>query len=72
MPREYEIGGVRWLSEAAREMARALHPLLAQIPRAELAESPEPLPVGAPVPKEASSLYRPMAIRLSGRCLSRT
>lgn len=62
MPREYEIGAVRWFSEAAREMSRALHPLLAQVPRVELAEGPEPLPVGAPLPNEASSLYRPMVI----------
>jgi len=62
MPREYEIGGVRWLSDAAREMSRALHPLLAQIPRVELAEGPEPLPDGATLPSEASSLYRPMVV----------
>jgi hypothetical protein len=62
MPREYEIGGVRWFSSAARELSRALHPLLAQIPRVELAEGPDPLPEGAPLPSEASSLYRPMAV----------
>lgn len=62
MPREYEIGGVRWFSNAAREMSRALHPLLAQIPRVELAEGPEPLSDGAPLPNEASSLYRPMVV----------
>jgi len=62
MPREYEIGGVRWFSNAAREMSRALHPLLAQIPRVELTEGPEPLPDGAPLPSEASSLYRPMVV----------
>lgn len=33
MPGEYEIGGVRWFSDASREMARALHPLLAQVTR---------------------------------------
>jgi hypothetical protein len=62
MPREYEIGGVRWFSHAARELSRALHPLLAQIPRVELAEGPEPLPEGAQLPSEASLLYRPMAV----------
>lgn len=63
IPREYEIGGVRWFSEASREMARALHPLLAQVTRSELAEGPPPQPDGAPLPSEASSLYRPMAVR---------
>ena len=63
MPREYEIGGMRWFSEAAREMARALHPLLAQVTRVELAEGPAPLPAGTPLPSEASSLYRPMALQ---------
>lgn len=62
IPCEYEIGGVRWFSDAAREMSRALHPLLAQIPRVELAEGPEPLADGAPLPSEASSLYRPLIV----------
>lgn len=63
MPREYEIGGVRWFSGAAREMARALHPLLAQVPREELAEGPPPQNEGAALPPEASSLYRPIATK---------
>ena len=63
MPREYDIGGVRWFSEASREMARALHPLLAQVTREELAEGPPPQAEGAALPAEASSLYRPMAVR---------
>lgn len=63
MPREYEIGGVRWLSDASREMARALHPLLAQVTREELAEGPPPWIEGAALPAEASSLYRPMAVQ---------
>lgn len=63
MPREYEIGGVRWFSDASREIARALHPLLAQVTREELAEGPPPQPDGAPLQDEASSLYRPMAVR---------
>lgn len=62
IPHEYEIGGVSWFSEAVREMSRALHPLLAQIPRVELAEDPPALPEGEPPPSEASSLYRPMTI----------
>jgi hypothetical protein len=62
MPREYEIGAVRWFSEAVKEMSRALHPLLAQIPRVELAEGPGPAADGAPLPMEASPLYRPMTI----------
>jgi len=62
MPREYEIGAVRWFSDAAREMSRALHPFLAQVPHVELAEGPEPPPGGAPLPSEASSLYRPMVV----------
>lgn len=63
MPREYDIGGARWFSEASREMARALHPLLAQITREELAEGPPPRAEGAALPAEASSLYRPMAVQ---------
>jgi hypothetical protein len=63
MPREYDIGGVRWFSDASREMARALHPLLAQVTREELAEGPPPQTDGAPLPAEASSLYRPMAVQ---------
>lgn len=63
MPREYDIGGVRWFSDAARELARALHPLLAQVTREELAEGPPPQVEGAELPAEASSLYRPMAVR---------
>lgn len=63
MPREYDIGGVRWFSNASREMARALHPMLAQVTREELAEGPPPLAEGAALPPEASSLYRPMAVR---------
>jgi hypothetical protein len=63
MPREYDIGGVRWFSEASRELARALHPLLAQVTREELAEAPPPQAEGDALPAEASSLYRPMAIR---------
>jgi hypothetical protein len=43
IPREYEVGGVWRFSDAAREKSRALHPLLAQIRRVELAEGPEPL-----------------------------
>ncbi|CAL8900627.1 hypothetical protein [Kocuria varians] len=63
MPREYEIGGVRWLSDASREMARALHPLLAQVTREELAEGPPPRIEDAAVPAEVSSLYRPMVVQ---------
>ncbi|GGC96864.1 hypothetical protein GCM10011512_24850 [Tersicoccus solisilvae] len=63
MPREYEIGGVRWLSHASQKMARALHPLLAQVTREELAEAPPPLADGASLPAEASSLYRSMAVQ---------
>jgi hypothetical protein len=63
MPREYDIGGVRWFSDASRELARALHPLLAQVTREELAEGPSPRAEGDALPAEASSLYRPMAIR---------
>lgn len=63
MPREYDIGGVRWFSDASREMARALHPLLAQVTREELAEGPPPQTEGAALPAEASSLYRPMAVQ---------
>jgi hypothetical protein len=63
MPREYDIGGVRWFSGASRELARALHPLLAQVTREELAEGPPPQAEGEAIPAEASSLYRPMAIR---------
>jgi len=63
MPREYEIGGVRWFTNATQEMARALHPLLAQVTRIELAEGPAPQPEGTPLPREASSLYRPMAVQ---------
>lgn len=63
IPREYEIGGVRWFSDAVSELSRALHPLLAQIPRVELAETPPAPPAdGAPLPTEASPLYRPMVI----------
>ncbi|MGL5823366.1 MAG: hypothetical protein ACRCYU_00655 [Nocardioides sp.] len=62
MPREYEIGGARWFSSALKELARTLHPLLAQIPRVELAEKPPALPDGTPPPREASPLYRPMTI----------
>lgn len=63
MPREYDIGGVRWFSEASRELARALHPLLAQVTREELAEVPSPRAQGDALPAEASLLYRPIAIR---------
>jgi hypothetical protein len=63
IPREYDIGAVRWFSAAARELSRALHPLLAQIPRVELAEGPAAPPADhAPLPSEASPLYRPMVI----------
>lgn len=63
MPREYDIGGVRWFSDASRELARALHPLLAQVTREELVEGPPPRTEDAPLPDEASSLYRPVAVR---------
>lgn len=63
MPREYDIGGVRWFSKASRELSRALHPLLAQVTREELAEGPPPQTEGDALPAEASSLYRPMAFR---------
>lgn len=63
MPREYDIGGVRWFSDASRELARALHPLLAQVTREELVEGPPPQTEDIPIPDEASSLYRPMAVR---------
>lgn len=63
IPREYEIGGVRWFSDAVRELSGALHPLLAQIRRVELAEAPPaPAPDGGALPTEASPLYRPMVI----------
>lgn len=62
MPREYEIGGVRWFSDTVREMQRALHPLLAQIPRVELADRPARPAEGEPLPAEASSLYRPTVV----------
>ncbi|GGN07647.1 hypothetical protein GCM10009721_39160 [Terrabacter tumescens] len=60
MPREYEIGGVRWFNQTVQELQRALHPLLAQIPRAELADGPPRIEEGEPPPPEASRLYRPM------------
>lgn len=63
VPREYDIGGVRWFNEASRELARAIHPLLAQVTREELAEGPPPQVAGDALPAEASSLYRSMAIR---------
>lgn len=63
MPREYEIGGVRWLGDASREMARTLHPLLAQVTSEELAEGPPPRNEDAAVPAEASSLYRPIVVQ---------
>lgn len=63
MPREYEIGGMRWFSDASREMARALHPLLGQVTREELPDVPPSPAEGAALPAEASSLYRPMAVR---------
>lgn len=59
IPHEYEIGGVRWFSDAVHELERAQHPLLAQIPRVELADMPRPPPEGEPLPAEASPLYRP-------------
>lgn len=59
IPHEYEIGGVRWFSNALRELERAHHPLLAQIPRVELADTPDSPPEGQPLPPEASLLYRP-------------
>lgn len=59
LPHEYEIGGVRWFSDTVREMQRALHPLLAQIPRVELADRPARPVEGEPLPTEASPLYRP-------------
>jgi hypothetical protein len=63
IPREYEIGGVRWFSDAARELSRALHPLLAQIPRVGLAEAPPTRTAdGASLSPQASPLYRPMVI----------
>lgn len=62
MPREYEIGAERWFSEAVNEMSRALHPLLAQVSRVELAEGSVPPADGASLPSEASPLYRPMKI----------
>ncbi len=62
MPREYELGAVRWFSEAVTEMQRALHPLLAQIPRVELVEGPLPPEDGGTLPGEASPLYKPMKI----------
>jgi hypothetical protein len=63
IPREYEIGGVRWFSDAVRELERALHPLLAQIPRVELADMPRAPAEGEPLPAEASPLYRPMVTK---------
>ncbi|GAA4391748.1 hypothetical protein GCM10023153_10100 [Ornithinibacter aureus] len=63
-PTEYSIGGIRWLWGAVGELQRALHPLLAQIPRTELADrGPAPLAAGEVPPKEASSLYRPVTVR---------
>ena len=59
IPREYEIGGVRWFSDAVRELQRAKHPLLAQIPRVELADMPRPPGQGEPMPAQASPLFRP-------------
>ncbi|MBM9468406.1 hypothetical protein [Nakamurella leprariae] len=63
MAREYEIGGLHWFSNASREMARALHPLLAQVTREELGEGPPPPDEGTALPAEASSLYRPMEVQ---------
>jgi hypothetical protein len=62
LPREYEIGGVRWFSDTVREMQRALHPLLAQIPRVELADRPARPSEGELLPPEASPLYRPTVV----------
>ncbi len=62
-PREYEIGGVRWFSDTVGELQRALHPLLAQVTRVELADTPPTTPVEIEsLPPEASSLYRPTVI----------
>lgn len=63
IPREYDIAGLRWLSVASQDMADALHPLLAQVTREELAEGPPPQTDGAPLPAEASSLYRQLAVQ---------
>lgn len=63
IPREYEIGGVRWFSDAVHELQRALHPLLAQIPRVELVDMPRSPGEGEALPAEASPLYRPMMTR---------
>lgn len=66
MPREYEIGGVRWFSDTVHELQREIHPLLAQVKRVELADPP-PRPAlpaeGEAQPSESSSLYRPTAVQ---------
>lgn len=58
IPREYEIGGTRWLGDAVREMQIALHPLLEGIPRVDVEDMPDLPRAGDPLPVEASSLYR--------------
>ena len=63
VPHEYETGGMRWFSDAVRELERALHPLLAQIPRVEVTDMPQSPPEGEPLPAEASPLYRPVAAK---------
>lgn len=67
LPREYEIGGVRWFSDTVNELQREIHPLLAQMKRVELADPPPrtaPAAEGEARPSESSSLYRPTVVQL--------
>lgn len=63
IPREYENGGVRWFSVTVGELQRTLHPLLAEVRRVELADTPPTAPAeGESLPEQASSLYRQSVI----------
>jgi hypothetical protein len=59
-PREYDRAAVTWVSETSRALSSAIHPVLGEMRRVQVGESPEPLPEPHALPAEASPLYRPM------------
>lgn len=61
VPREFEAGGARWLTEAARALSKELHPLLAEIPSMQINDIPASNDAES-MPEEASPLFRPATI----------
>jgi len=62
VPREFDVGGKKWLHRAVDSLARELHPLLAMVKRNTVADLPRPEFPDSPRPDLASPLFRSIEV----------